>query len=289
MRARDVAELVRLPAALTVPGDSLAGAAHAGDRATAHAWALPAASAFLYWGGMALNDWADRGVDAVERPERPVPSGRISASTALAIGSALCASGVAVSAVAGGRRAVGISLPLAGLVVAYDAVAKPTPCGPLVMASTRGLDVLLGAAGRPTAAWEPATAVAAHTAAVTLLSRGEVHGTARASAQTATAVTAAVAMAGAVRALTDTASPRRDRLVSAALSGLYFATVTRAQAGTVVDPSAATVRAATGTGIRGLVLLQAAWLARRGRLVVVAGVLAAGPVLRAASRVVSPT
>jgi 4-hydroxybenzoate polyprenyltransferase len=33
---------------------------------------------------MAANDWADRKLDASERPERPIPSGRISPGTAAA-------------------------------------------------------------------------------------------------------------------------------------------------------------------------------------------------------------
>ncbi|RQW90262.1 4-hydroxybenzoate polyprenyltransferase, partial [Micromonospora globispora] len=63
----DLAELVRAPAALSVPGDVLAGASAAGalDRRTP---ALAGASVLLYWAGMAANDWVDRRLDAVERP-----------------------------------------------------------------------------------------------------------------------------------------------------------------------------------------------------------------------------
>lgn len=72
---RALAELVRLPAGLSVPGDVLAGAALSGARRRpAQLLGLCAASAGLYLGGMALNDWADREVDAVERPGRPIPS-----------------------------------------------------------------------------------------------------------------------------------------------------------------------------------------------------------------------
>ncbi len=67
-RIAALAELVRLPAVLTVPGDALAGAALAGVPARP---GLVGASAALYLGGMALNDWADRDVDAVERPGAP--------------------------------------------------------------------------------------------------------------------------------------------------------------------------------------------------------------------------
>jgi len=71
---RDVVELVRAPAALSVPGDVLAGATAAGTLGPRTA-ALAAASVCLYWAGMAANDWADRELDARERPERPIPSG----------------------------------------------------------------------------------------------------------------------------------------------------------------------------------------------------------------------
>ncbi|MEO6086486.1 MAG: UbiA family prenyltransferase, partial [Umezawaea sp.] len=75
---RAYVELVRAPAALTVLGDTIAGAAVCGNPLRGRRMLLPLASVSLYWSGMALNDWADRDLDAVERPERPVPSGRIS-------------------------------------------------------------------------------------------------------------------------------------------------------------------------------------------------------------------
>ena len=65
----DVAELVRLPAVLSVPGDVLVGAAVSGQmRDVSRTAGLVAASSCLYLAGMALNDYADRDVDAVERP-----------------------------------------------------------------------------------------------------------------------------------------------------------------------------------------------------------------------------
>lgn len=288
MKAGDLAELVRLPAALTVPGDSLAGAAYA-PGPTGRRWAMPVASAFLYWGGMALNDWADHRLDAVERPERPIPSGRIRPRTALAIAGSLGAAGVVASAAAGGRTALRVSLPLAAMVWTYDTLAKESAAGPVVMASTRGLDVLLGASAAPASAWEPAASMAAHTVAVTTLSRDEVHGSTPTRAKAVTLSTAAVAGIGAVRALTDRGTRLRNRVAAAGLSAVYGVVVGRAQQRAVTDPSAATVRTATGQGIGGFPLLQASWLARRGRFGSVAAVLAAGPVLRAAARRVSTT
>ncbi|HEY0640042.1 MAG TPA: UbiA family prenyltransferase, partial [Pseudonocardiaceae bacterium] len=82
-------QLVRAPAALTVPGDTVAGAAAAGLRLGGRRLALPLASACLYWAGMALNDYADRELDATERPERPIPSGRVTPGEALALAGGL--------------------------------------------------------------------------------------------------------------------------------------------------------------------------------------------------------
>ncbi|MBO0870275.1 MAG: UbiA family prenyltransferase, partial [Micromonosporaceae bacterium] len=94
MRVRDVVELVRAPAALSVPGDVFAGAAAAGALGP-RTPALAAASVCLYWAGMAANDWADRELDTVERPERPIPSGRVSPGAALGLAAGLSAVAVA--------------------------------------------------------------------------------------------------------------------------------------------------------------------------------------------------
>ncbi|MGW1682154.1 SCO3242 family prenyltransferase [Saccharopolyspora sp. NPDC002376] len=283
MRARDVVELVRLPAVLTVPGDSLVGGSAAGWPYGKRGWAMPMASACFYLAGMALNDYADRELDAVERPERPIPSGRVRPGEALVLAIGLTAAGLGVANAAGGRTALRVAVPVAAAAWTYDLVAKQTNAGPAVMALARGLDVLLGAGGRPQAA-VPACAVAVHTLGVTWLSRGEVHGGSRRAGWTALAATSAAA---AVAAL-----PRRSRWASAAtaaFAGAYAVTVGQAQARAVRNPDAATIRAATASGVRGVIGLQAALVSRNGAVALAGGLLAAGPLARAASKVVSPT
>ena len=283
-RIADLAELVRLPAALTVPGDSLAGATAAGRPLGRRGLLMPVASVSLYWAGMALNDYADRDLDRIERPERPIPSDRVRPGQAFALATALTATGLGAAAVAGGRRGLGTATVLAGVVWSYDLVLKDTVVGPVAMAAARGLDVLLGAAGAATTvapAVFPAAVMAVHTAGVTVLSRGEVHGTRPDVARGVTAGTllTAAAAAGAVRLRRPSAAPgsggtRRvpaalSAAVSAALpvalSGLFAWNVGRAQAAAIAAPDAGTVRRATGAGIRGMIPLQAA-LAARGRL-----------------------
>ncbi|MFF0089692.1 SCO3242 family prenyltransferase [Streptomyces canus] len=144
-RARAWAELLRLPALFTVPGDALAGAAAVSARPTSRTLLAIASSLCLYEAGMALNDWADRDVDAVERPHRPLPSGRIRPAAALGAACALTGAGLSLAACAG-RPALTVAVPLAATVWAYDLALKNTPAGPFAMATARGLDLLLGAA-----------------------------------------------------------------------------------------------------------------------------------------------
>jgi hypothetical protein len=158
---------------------------------------------------MALNDWADRAEDAVDRPHRPLPSGRIHPAAALVAAGALTAAGLALAARAG-RSSLAVAAPLAVTVWAYDLALKQTPAGPAAMAAARGLDVLLGAtttagATRDTApapnaplrsavreSLPAALTLATHTLAVTAVSRGETQGGSSAAPLAALATTGAL-------------------------------------------------------------------------------------------------
>jgi 4-hydroxybenzoate polyprenyltransferase len=142
------AELLRISALFTVPGDALAGAAAIGRRPGRGTALAVGASLCLYEAGMALNDWADRDEDAVDRPHRPIPSGRITPGAALTAACALTAAGLSLAARAG-RPALTVATGLAATVWAYDLHLKHTQAGPAAMATARALDLLLGA----TATW----------------------------------------------------------------------------------------------------------------------------------------
>jgi len=280
---RDLLELIRAPAALSVPGDAIAGAAAAGglSRRTA---GLATASVCLYWAGMAANDWADRELDAVERPERPIPSGRIAPGPALAVAAGLTVVGLAAAAATGGRRALGVAGPLVAAIWLYDGKLKNTGAGPAGMAACRGLDVLLGASsGRVRHAVGPALVVAAHTYAVTALSRHEVAGAPRHVPAATMVATGCVAAAASI--------PRQGRsfVVPALLAGWYAARFGAAQRAVLRDTSPGQVRATVGSGITVLPVLQGALTAAHGRPA--AGVLVAcgAPLGRRLVRAVSPT
>ncbi|MGW1623314.1 SCO3242 family prenyltransferase [Streptomyces sp. NPDC002172] len=206
----DLASLVRAPAALSVPGDIIAGATTAGRPFGPRVPGVIASSVCLYWAGMALNDYADAAVDAVERPQRPVPSGRVPRRTALAVACGLTAAGLGLAAVSGGRQSLAVALPLTGLVWAYDLKLKSTPAGPAAMAGARALDVLAGAAaaGPVRRGVAPAALVGLHTYALTVLSRHEVSG---ALARRRPAGRPAPAFAPAPRALSRQPTSRREQ------------------------------------------------------------------------------
>ncbi|MEU5881429.1 SCO3242 family prenyltransferase [Spirillospora sp. NPDC047279] len=280
---RTIAVLVRAPAALTVPGDVLAGTAASGRPFGLRPAGLAAGSVCLYWAGMALNDYADRELDRVERPERPIPSGRVTPGFALALATGLTAAGVAASAAVAGRRALTITVPLAGTVWAYDLALKDTPLGPFAMAAARALNVLAGTGGhRPGAALPEALTVGLHILGVTGLSRGEVEGMGREvplAVLAGTALVSAAAVRGGRRDL-----PRGRRVLTAALATGYAVAVGGPQAAAVRESTAGRIRRAVGAGILGLVPLQAALAARGGSCAGAVTVAAAYPVARHLAR-----
>ncbi|MFJ8733890.1 SCO3242 family prenyltransferase [Streptomyces bauhiniae] len=270
------AELLRLPALFTVPGDVLAGAATVSGRPGPRTlWAI-SSSLCLYEAGMALNDWADRAEDAAERPHRPLPSGRIRPAAALTAACALTATGLALAARAG-RPVLAVAAPLAATVWAYDLGLKRTPAGPAAMATARALDLLLGAAtvsGGVRPALSSAALLGTHTLAVTTVSRHETRGGSPLTALTALATTGALAL-GLGRGSTRAQVQLDVQQLSAARHGpayplrvalalAYAATAGRPYLHAALNPSPPLTQKAVGGGIRATIPLQAALSARAG-------------------------
>ena len=124
---------------------------------------LAGASALIYTAGMVLNDVFDIDIDRRERPERPLPAGRISLRSARFIGIGMLSGGVLLAGLAGvfcpveevlAWRPAAVALGLVSAVLLYAAWLKRTPLGPVGMASCRFLNVLLGASiAAPAADW----------------------------------------------------------------------------------------------------------------------------------------
>src|ERR1700752_804849 len=97
----------------TVWTNTLAGALVAGGSWQDARLAIAVlAMSLFYEGGMFLNDYFDREIDARERPERPIPSFEIAPGAVAAIGSGLIAAGLLLLATLG-LEALGLGLLLA--------------------------------------------------------------------------------------------------------------------------------------------------------------------------------
>jgi 4-hydroxybenzoate polyprenyltransferase len=101
------------------------------------------ASLCVYHGGMALNDWADRGDDALARPDRPIPSGAIDPGSALAVALALLLAGPLVASFV--ARASAVSLACVAIAAAtYDVAGRGPWRGPLLLAVCRAGNIGTG-------------------------------------------------------------------------------------------------------------------------------------------------
>lgn len=152
-------DLIRIPNVFTAFADVVAGFLYVGG--TAGNWRtailLAVASGCLYAGGCALNDVCDVARDTRERPNRPIPSGRVTRRAALALSVFLCSLGIGAAAGISGRAAL-TAILLAGAVVLYDAVFKRTVLAPGLMGTCRALNLALGMSGAQTL-WSGTTLV----------------------------------------------------------------------------------------------------------------------------------
>jgi 4-hydroxybenzoate polyprenyltransferase len=193
--------LLRVGTLFSPAADVVASAAIVGAPADGALARAAVASVCLYAAGMVWNDVADRRVDAVQRPERPLVRGDVPLALAVLLGVALLALGVGISPCRGHHALI------AGLVLAYDFGSKRLPAlGVLLMGSLRALNLGVGFALAPDAppAVREALATACgcyglYIAAVTMLGIFEdepsVRGRAVASLQAAPPLAALFALA----------------------------------------------------------------------------------------------
>ena len=140
------AQLLRIPNVFTAFADIVLAACAAGYLCDdpLKFLILLFASGSLYCGGMVWNDIFDRHDDAKARPQRPLPSGRVSLRDALLIAITLTLLGLLLAALA---DQLVIASVLAALIIAYDTWLKHTPLGPIAMGGCRALNIVLGLTG----------------------------------------------------------------------------------------------------------------------------------------------
>jgi 4-hydroxybenzoate polyprenyltransferase len=157
-------------------------------------------SCSLYLAGMVWNDVFDRDIDAKERPDRPIPSGRVKLGVAVLLGFALLLSAITVaikmSTQSSNPLPLAITVGIAALVLLYDKWLKHTAIGPLAMGGCRFLNVLLGMSVSENSfhalEWLVAAGLGIYVVGVTLFAKRE----ATQSNRTALFVSVAVMMVG---------------------------------------------------------------------------------------------
>jgi 4-hydroxybenzoate polyprenyltransferase len=249
---------------VTAIADVLAGMAIAGyfllpDPAPAPVGLLSLATVGLYGGGVVFNDVFDAELDAVERPERPIPSGVVSKHVAMILGTVLFGIGIVasfwVNQVAGG---LAIAITVASLV--YDKYGKHHDLlGPINMGLCRGLNLLLGISVLPydvlSWAWIGLVPIV-YIAAITMISRGEVHGGSATTLRIAGLLYALVI--GCLAALAQSRQQLGTALPFLILFGYYiFPPLWRA----VSEPVGRNIGMAVKAGVLSLIVMNAAWVA----------------------------
>jgi 4-hydroxybenzoate polyprenyltransferase len=154
------------------------------------AW-LALATVGLYGGGVVFNDVFDAELDQIERPERPIPSGAASKTSAALLGALLLLGGIGAAFIVSATSGI-IATVVAGLALLYDAWGKHQGfLGPLNMGACRGGNLLLGMSAVVSSLenyWYLALIPIVYIANITVISRGEVHGGSRAILRLAVAL-----------------------------------------------------------------------------------------------------
>lgn len=249
---------------VTAIADVLAGMAVAGYFADPAPDAAPVgwlclATVGLYGGGVVFNDVFDAELDAVERPERPIPSGVVSKNVATGLGIVLLAIGIGASFLVNQTAGLlAMAITVASLV--YDRFGKHNKLlGPLNMGLCRGLNLLLGISILPDQVipwvWVGLVPIV-YIAAITMISRGEVHGGSSITLRAAGLLYALVI--GCVAALAQQKGQLGTALPFLLLFGYYiFPPLWRA----VREPAGRNIGLAVRAGVLSLIVMNAAWVA----------------------------
>lgn len=219
----------------------------------------------LYGGGVVFNDVFDAELDSVERPERPIPSGLIPKSQAALLASVLLLLGV-ISATQVALYPSGlIAALIVVFVLIYDKWAKHHPFfGPLIMGACRGLNLLLGISIVPdmlSTYWFIAFVPVLYIGAITMISRGEVHG-----GKSSTMYVAAVFYGIVIASILFCSFVQHHILYSGIFiiifAGMIFPPLRRA----MIKPEGKRIGLAVKAGVIALIAMNASWAAAFGMI-----------------------
>lgn len=223
----------------------------------------------LYGGGVVFNDVFDAELDQVERPERPIPSGLIRKEAAASFAMLLLLLGVQQAyfvhpeGFASPTTLLAIATALAAVV--YDKWGKHHEFfGPLNMGLCRGLNLLLGVSILPAVLsqyWYLSFVPIVYIAAITMVSRGEVHGGKRTTLFGAAALYSLV-----IAAILVVAVINHHSLYALVFLLLFALMIFPPLRKAMRNPVGPLIGKAVKAGVIALILMNAAWAAAVGSL-----------------------
>lgn len=218
----------------------------------------------LYGGGVVMNDVFDAELDAVERPERPIPSGIVRRGAAATFGVGLLAAGVILAAQVSFLSAM-LALAIALGAVLYDRWAKHHGFwGPLTMGLCRGMNLLLGIsiiASQVTVYWFLGIVPVVYIAAITMISQGEVHG-----GKKSTLYWAAALYGLAIAGILYVAAAQDEFLVTLAFTAFWAIMIFLPLRRAMGQPEGRMIGKAVKAGVLALILMNAAWASAFGAI-----------------------
>lgn len=283
MKLTPYLQLARPANLVTAVADIVAGIAIAGFYTSSFSdinpyyWILLCLSTIgLYGGGIVFNDIFDAELDARERPERAIPSGRVSIGQAVAYATVLFAGGIAaaffVSIISGL-----ISIAITVFALVYNKWGKHhTFFGPLNMGLCRGGNLLLGISVINSVLpqlWWLGVVPVIYIAAITMVSRGEVHG---GNKQT-------LWFAGLLYLMVDgfqlyVSWKTGYVLVACAFVAVHLYFVLTPLLKAIQDPVGPNIGKAVKGGVLGLIVMDAVWVSAGGNYLLAIAVLFLLPV-----------
>ncbi len=219
-------------------------------------WLLLATTG-LYAGGVVMNDVYDVELDKVERPERAIPSGRVSRQGALVFGAILLLVGI-IAAFQVSDTSGWVAFGIAAGAILYDRFSKHHALlGPINMGLCRAGNLLLGVSIVPAMViprWYLALIPLVYIGAITAISQGEVHGGTKKLGSLAVGLVIAILL-GLLFLFADAISVLAIAIGFILLFGfLVLPSFLKAAR----EPSADNIRRAVRAGIMGLIPLNAA-------------------------------
>jgi 4-hydroxybenzoate polyprenyltransferase len=222
------------------------------------------ATAGLYAGGVVFNDVFDADLDRIERPERPIPSGLIPVIQAAIVGTILIVLGIMAAFKPNLTTGI-LAIAIAISALVYDKWGKHhNLLGPLNMGLCRGLNILLGISILPDSLdkwWFIAFVPIIYIASITMISRGEVHGSNRTPLYAAAVLYAVV-----IGAILYFASFNGMAIFAIVFLVFLAWMIYRPLFKAISEPSGPNIGKAVKAGVISLIIMNAAWAAAAGAL-----------------------